>query len=193
MYFVVVDVETANQRPSSICQIGIACFRNGALVETWGELVNPQESFLPFNTQLHGIGPRDVSHSPTWPDLQPRLRAMIEKRIVASHTFFDRNALRGADERYGLEPIPVAGWIDTCNISRAAWPHLPSYRLTSLARSLGISYRAHNATEDARCAGELLLLASQSSSIDIETLFCSQPLAAASRISPLLRKRRGAT
>lgn len=94
MNFVVVDVETANQRPSSICQIGIACFHNGMLTETWGELVDPEDSFLPFNTQLHGIGPRDVSSAPTWPDLQPRLRSFLEQHVLASHTFFDRTALK---------------------------------------------------------------------------------------------------
>lgn len=168
MEFVVVDVETANQDPSSICQIGVAAFRNGILAESWGVLVNPEDSFLPFNTRLHGIGAKDVSNSPTWPDLRSNIRALIEQRTVASHTLFDRAALSGANRRYGLGPIPVAAWLDTCRIARSIWPHLSDHRLTGLARTFDIAYRAHNATEDARCAGELLILAARTAECELE-------------------------
>ena len=33
MEFVVIDVETANANLASICQVGIASFRNGELVD----------------------------------------------------------------------------------------------------------------------------------------------------------------
>jgi len=173
MDFVVVDVETANQRPSSICQIGIACFCDGKLAKTWGNFVNPEDSFLPFNTELHGISPKTISKSPTWPDLQVTIRQFMEQRTIASHTFFDRAALNGANERYGLAPVPIARWVDTCKIARKTWPHLPSHKLTNLARTFGISYRAHNAVEDARCAGELLLLAANAAGLEIQELLAS--------------------
>ena len=35
MEFVALDVETANADMASICQIGIAQFRDGSLVEDW--------------------------------------------------------------------------------------------------------------------------------------------------------------
>jgi DNA polymerase-3 subunit epsilon len=41
MDFVVIDVETANADLSSICQVGIASFREGDLADTWESLVNP--------------------------------------------------------------------------------------------------------------------------------------------------------
>ncbi len=47
--FVVVDVETANHNLSSICQIGIASFREGALNSSWESLVNPEDHFEPIN------------------------------------------------------------------------------------------------------------------------------------------------
>lgn len=168
--FVVVDVETANSRHVSICQIGIACFRAGTIVESWTELVDPEDSFLPFNTLLHGIGPADVAHCSIWPELQDRIRILMERRIVASHTYFDRVALNNANLRYGLPPISVRGWVDTCRMARLAWPHLPNHKLPTLARRFGISYRAHDAMDDARCAGEVLSLAAQSSSAVLETL-----------------------
>jgi DNA polymerase-3 subunit epsilon len=170
MDFVVIDVETANQNSSSICQIGIACFSNGKHVRTWGTLINPEDSFSSFNVQLHGIEPRDVAHSPTWLDVQSDLRDSLEQRTVASHTFFDRGAVNGANERYAVTPILVANWIDTCQIARRTWPYLPNHKLASLARNFGIVYGAHDALEDARCAGEILLQAARTSNLSLEEL-----------------------
>ena len=34
--FIVIDIETANPDLTSICQIGIAVFENGELVDQWG-------------------------------------------------------------------------------------------------------------------------------------------------------------
>ena len=189
MDFVVIDVETANQNPSSICQIGIACFCSGKLSETWGALVDPEDSFLPFNMKLHGIRPKDVFLHPTWPDLQPRLRAFIEGRTLASHTFFDRAAMKGANDRYGLATIPIAGWLDTCSVARLTWPHLPNHKLNSLASTFGIAYQAHNAAEDARCAGEILLQAARASSFNLDELLRAGHMSVCSDLHRQFRRR----
>ena len=55
MNFLAVDVETANADYSSICQIGIAKFVDGELIERWVSLINPETYFDPFNTSIHGI------------------------------------------------------------------------------------------------------------------------------------------
>jgi DNA polymerase-3 subunit epsilon len=175
MEFVAVDVETANHSPASICQIGIACFRNGVQIETWGVLVNPEAPFLSFNTRIHGIGPQNVSGAPTWPELRPKLRSLLEHRTIASHTYFDRTAMNGADMRYGLSGIPVAGWLDTCGIARRVWPHLANHKLPNLARNFGLSYQAHDAIDDARCAGQVLLLAGHASSLDFSEMLFAAP------------------
>ena len=55
--FNAIDVETANERPASICQIGIIQVRAGRIGESLSVLVNPEEHFSAFNVRLHGIGP----------------------------------------------------------------------------------------------------------------------------------------
>jgi DNA polymerase-3 subunit epsilon len=170
MEFVAIDVETANQNPGSICQIGIACFSKGALIRTWGTLINPEDSFLSFNIRLHGIGPCNVARSPTWIEVQNDLRRFLEQSTLVSHTYFDRGAMSRANCRYGVDTISVTNWLDTCQIARRAWPHLSNHKLTSLARTFGIAYRAHDAIEDARCAGEILVLAARSSGISVDEL-----------------------
>jgi hypothetical protein len=41
--FVAVDIETANADLSSICQVGVASFRDGHFERGWKSVVNPQE------------------------------------------------------------------------------------------------------------------------------------------------------
>ena len=43
--FNAIDVETANERPASICQIGIVQVRAGRIGESLSVLVNPEEHF----------------------------------------------------------------------------------------------------------------------------------------------------
>jgi DNA polymerase-3 subunit epsilon len=171
-YFV-VDVETANQARHSICQIGIAFFTGGKMVDSWESLVNPLDEFHPFNVALHGIGPRTVARAPSWSELFPKVLSMLSGAAVASHTDFDRSALSGACMRAGVPAVPYAKWIDTCWLARRAWPHLPNHKLPTLARSFGIIYKAHDALEDARVAGEVLALALKERQLTIGKLLTS--------------------
>jgi DNA polymerase-3 subunit epsilon len=49
MRFIAVDLETANPRMSSICQIGIVTLENGQEVDAEMILVNPHDYFAPYN------------------------------------------------------------------------------------------------------------------------------------------------
>ncbi len=170
MDFIVIDVETANQNPGSICQIGIASFQNGSLSALWGSLIDPEDSFSALNIAIHGIRPEHVIDAPNWMNIQSELHQHVSHGTLASHTYFDFRAISKANERYGLPGIQWTYWMDTCKVARSAWPYLSSYRLSHLARSFGISYEAHNASEDARCAGEILLRAAHSTGLSISDL-----------------------
>jgi DNA polymerase-3 subunit epsilon len=171
-YFV-VDVETANQARHSICQIGIAFFAGGKMVDGWESLVNPHDEFLAFNVALHGIGPGTVAHAPSWRDICPKVRSLLSGAAVASHTDFDRAALSGACIHAGVPNVPYAKWIDTCWLARFAWPHLPNHKLPTLAQTFRIVYKAHDALEDARVAGEILALALKERQMTIGELLAS--------------------
>lgn len=160
MDFVVVDVETANAKLSSICQIGIASFRNGELAETWKSLVDPEDYFSPVNISIHGIDEHAVEGAPTWRRIFPEVRARLQDRIAVSHTLFDRLALTRACDRFGMAGCDCA-WLDSARVVRIAWPQFSrsGYGLSNVAAHFGIEYQAHDALEDARCAGLLLLRA----------------------------------
>jgi DNA polymerase III subunit epsilon len=162
MDFVVVDVETANELLSSICQVGIASFRNGEIEDAWVSLVNPEDYFSPLNVSIHGIDEEQVAAAPTWAQVFPQVGSRLLDQIVVSHTPFDRLALTRACERYDLVECDCT-WLDSARVVRRAWPEFSrsGYGLSNVAARFGIEYQAHDALEDARCAGLLLLRAIQ--------------------------------
>ena len=175
--FNVIDVETANSNPASICQIGIVRITHGEIKEQLSVLVNPEVPFSCFNVQLHGIDANAVKDSATLPRVFGEIRDKLDGTLLVSHTFFDREALNGATERYGLRPI-LACWLDSSLIARRAWPgrFRRRWNLAFVAGSLGIAFRHHDAAEDARAAGEIVLRACQHSGMDIDALLRSGSL-----------------
>ena len=167
--FNAIDVETANSDPSSICQIGIVRVRGGVIKDQLSVLVNPEGPFNEFNVRLHGIDHYAVAGSDVLPLLEARLRRMLEGTVLVSHTGFDRTALNRAMERYGLKPVR-ATWLDSSMVARRAWPQRYRYRwnLAAIAGDLGIAFRHHDAAEDARAAGEIVLRACQHTGLDID-------------------------
>lgn len=166
--FVVVDVETANPNLSSICQIGIARFADGGLRQSWESLVNPQDYFDPMNISIHGIEEAQVSSAPIWPAVYPEVRQLLEGNIVVSHTPFDHTALGRACEKYALVAERYQ-WLDSARVVRRAWPMFArsGYGLSSVARYFSIEYKEHDALEDARCAGEILVRAISETGLNI--------------------------
>ncbi len=167
--FNAIDVETANADLSSICQIGIVRIVEGEIAESLSMLVNPEAAFNDFNVRLHGISEETVKGSKTIPQLHNRLRRALEGPALVSHTQFDRVALSRAFARYGLDPIR-ATWLDSAAIARAAWPerYRRTWRLDVIAGDLGVVFRHHDAVEDARAAGEIVVRACRHTGVDID-------------------------
>lgn len=161
MDYVAVDVETANPDLASICQIGIAAFENGAVTETWETLVDPEDEFDPWNIEIHGITEADVEGAPTFAGLHAQLAERLSGRVIAHHTYFDRTAFARACDDCAAPRIG-GRWLDTAAVVRRAWPEQfaqSGYGLKNVADALGITFRHHNALEDARAAGEILAAA----------------------------------
>ncbi len=166
--FVVVDVETANPRLSSICQIGIASFRDGVLQHSWESFVNPEDYFDPLNVSIHGINEERVASAPTWPVVYGEADRLLAGSVVVSHTPFDCSAVCRACERYGLA-LTGYQWLDSARVVRRAWPMFSrsGYGLSNVAEHFSINYKPHDALEDARCAGEILLRAIAETGLDV--------------------------
>ena len=188
-----IDVETANADRASICQIGIVHVREGKIEDQWQTLINPEAGFDTCNVSIHGIDGSDVINSPTLPKVRAELRARLRSSVLVSHTSFDRVAFERAMTRYDLEQLQVT-WLDSAKIARRAWPERyrqSGYGLKDIARDLDISFRHHDALEDARAAAEIVLRACAATNTDIEGWLrrVGRPITGSSSSSTLSTKR----
>jgi len=164
--FVVVDVETACSRVSSICQIGVVGFRDGHEVFAYETLVDPLDEFSSFNVGIHGIAAHHVEGQPTFGDIHGVIDGHLRGRITVAHSYFDKGALAAAC-RVGAHPLIETTWLDSVRVAKAAWPDLPSHRLNVLTSYLGLDHRHHDALSDARAAGMVIVKAIEHTGIDL--------------------------
>lgn len=169
MNFVAVDVETANESRASICQIGMAKYDNGILVDTWSSLVDPRDLFNDRNVSIHKITASTVAGAPTFQALAATVHAWLENANVVCHTAFDQVSLRRAFEAVGRE-TPTCNWLDTARVARRVWSERAhkGYGLASICEFLKYEYRAHDALEDAKACGHVLQEAVKASGLGID-------------------------
>lgn len=179
MKFVAIDVETANEDMSSICQIGLAVFSGGRVVDEWSTLINPKDWFSPLNIAVHGIQKQDVAKSLTFPKVFDTLAGHMEGQVCVCHTHFDRTSIHLACEKHGIPDINSV-WLDSAKVVRRAWPEFAQrgYGLRNVCDFLQYEFNHHDALEDAKAAGHILLAASKHTGLDIDAWLkrVTQPL-----------------
>jgi DNA polymerase-3 subunit epsilon len=169
MNFIALDFETANADLSSVCQVGLVRFENGEPTETLSCLVDPDDYFSPINVSIHGIDENAVSGAPKFTHLHSQVYQWLQGNVVASHSFFDRSVLKQAESRHQL-PTCECTWLDTTRVVRRAWPQYAraGYGLKNLATDFGIDFRHHDAAEDARATGLILVRAIRETGMALE-------------------------
>lgn len=172
MRFFAIDVETANADYSSICQIGIAKFQDGEVIDRWSTLVNPNDYFDSYNTSIHGISESEVEGAPTFDRIYVDLQTRLKGQITVHHMPFDRVAINRACLRYDLTVIE-ARWLDSANIARRTWEEVAykGYGLANLTKHLGIQFKHHDALEDAIAAAQVVHQACELTGLNIEDWF----------------------
>ncbi|RTE66773.1 transposase [Amphritea opalescens] len=170
MEFIAIDVETANADMASICQIGLAKYKDGVLEKEWSSLVNPEDYFDAINIGIHGITADDVSNAPTILEVFAVLEEFMSGSICVSHTHFDRVSLYRAFEKYSLEHLDVT-WLDSARVARRAWEECAwkGYGLSNVCKIIGYDFKHHDALEDAKAAGQVIISAINKTGIDLES------------------------
>lgn len=168
MKFIAVDVETANADMASICSVGAAVFENGQLSDEWYTLVDPEDYFAPINISIHRIDESVVAGSPTFSALASTIDQFLREAVVVTHTHFDRVALHRAGHRCGLSLR--CNWLDSARVARRVWADCArsGYGIADLCRRIGYEFQHHNALEDAKAAGHVLLAAMAETGLDLE-------------------------
>ncbi len=105
--FTAIDFETANQKGSSICQIGLVRMEGGEIIQTINQLVCPPNNFYSYhNTRVHGITAEDTADAPTFEEVWGTIKPFIEDEILVAHNAtFDCSCLKQVLAFYDLAPV----------------------------------------------------------------------------------------
>ncbi|MCU4163931.1 exonuclease domain-containing protein [Carboxylicivirga caseinilyticus] len=157
MKYFALDVETANTYYSSICQIGIAEFEDGEIINRWSTLINPECYFDPINVSIHNITEEDVKDAPTFTKIYNYLSERLNNHIIIHHMPFDKIAINQACEEYQLPLINIK-WLDSAKIVRRTWEQFAykGFGLKNVANFLEIDFKHHDALQDAIAAGSIV-------------------------------------
>jgi DNA polymerase-3 subunit epsilon len=100
------------------------------------------------NEDVHGIRPEDVARAPTFEELTPRVRELLDGAIVVAHAAaWDVAFLEAEFARTG-EALAIPHFLDTLELARRAFG-FRRHSLDALCGELGIARaRAHRAADD---------------------------------------------
>jgi DNA polymerase-3 subunit epsilon len=158
--FVAIDFETANEKRASACAVALVFFEDGRFSKEYEWFIRPPrhlDYFNPFNTQIHGITSSDVVDKPRFHEIWPAIHELLNNKLVAAHNAsFDISVLRQLLDGYRLS-YPDVEFIYTYNVARRTWDKQVSYSLKNIGNHLGYIFNHHNASDDARICGNILV------------------------------------
>ncbi len=140
-------------------EAGIVLLEDGAIVEEWSTLVNPEVRIPYAIQQFTGITEAMVADAPPFARVADEIASRIEGRLFVAHNArFDYGFLRGEFRRLGRRfRAPV---LCTVRLSRALTPDERGHNLDAVMTRHGISCEArHRALGDARVLAEFLGIA----------------------------------
>lgn len=172
MEFLVLDFETACSDKSSICQTGLIEFNNGKIITRIDEYINPQCDFdneSPHYSQKHKITKEHVKNALTFDKFYPKLKSLIENKIVFNHNASDESFFNAACDKFDLNRFNVR-WLNSATLVRRSWMQFSTkgYGVEDMADFLQIKYTPHNAASDCYATAKIIEKACQIKSYSIE-------------------------
>lgn len=150
--FVAIDFETANNKRSSACSIGVVLVKDGVIAEKIHRLINPGSiEWGAMNIAIHGIKPDTVKASPTFPEVWKELSPYFQTYPIIAHNAasFDISVLRACLLENGITPPEMKFGCTMEAAKNLGW----SSKLKDLCKEKGIKLEHHNALSDAEaCA-----------------------------------------
>ena len=171
------DVEYANNKNKSICQIGIMCenFSDGEPYYPERDIyINPEDGFDDFCIKIHGITKDIVKNEPAFPTVWKEIEKYFTNAVIIGHNVAgaDLDALVKALKRYNLD-IPELYYICTLDLARQYVPSyaVVDYSMSTLCEYFGVDIDSeHNAFDDACACADLFKAIIEEYAIDIEDI-----------------------
>ncbi len=158
--YVCVDIETTGISPqhAQIIEIGALKVRDGEVVDTFSQLIDPGVSVPPEITALTGITTEMVKGQPAIDEVLSDFIAFAGDDLLLGHNVrFDYSFLKQNAVNLNLE-FSKSG-MDTLRIARAKCPELKSRSLDFLCEHFCINDENHHrAFNDAKVTSELYLM-----------------------------------
>lgn len=156
--FVAIDFEIAAPKWDTVCSVAMAKVRDGAIVDEYTTLVNPECEFGPMQMRVHGITPLMVAGAPTFRDIAQQVLDFIGDDVLISHNIpFDGNVLQRMLVKYDL-PVPTIDTFCTLACSNMYDPALPDHRLPTVCKEYGVTLtHHHDAGADTRACAEIMI------------------------------------
>ncbi len=156
---VVFDIETTGFScvRNKIIEIGAVKIENGAIVDRYSTFIDPCEP-IPYRiTQLTSITDDMVSGQRTIEEVLPEFIEFIgDAFLVAHNASFDTSFIAHNCDIQGIEYN--YSHVDTLELSRILLPHLPNYKLHTVAKDLNVVLEHHHrAVDDAECTAGMYL------------------------------------
>ena len=157
-----IDFETANGQRVSACSLGLAWIENGTVVRNESRLIRPKEiRFNRFNVFLHKIEPNHVLDQPDFPTVFSEFVGDISGAMVLAHQAeFEVSVIRETLQQY-RQACPEFSYLCTRMIAQAVWPDCGGSSLELVTDYLGISFKHHDAAEDAVACAKVALTAAK--------------------------------
>lgn len=158
MNFIAIDFETANEKRSSPCSIGIVVVKNGQVVDTLHHLIRPKEMrFMPINIGIHGIRPAMVKEELEFDKVWEKIKDYFQGNLVIAHNAsFDISVLRNTAELYNIE-LPNFEYICTMKLAKNFYRGIENAKLNTVSDYLGYKFKHHDALDDALACSNILL------------------------------------
>ncbi|MDI6767654.1 MAG: exonuclease domain-containing protein [Bacteroidota bacterium] len=157
--YLAIDVETTGLSPESgdrVCEIGAVKLRGGAVVETFGSLIDPQRPISYGAYTVNGITPQMLLDAPIFSSIAGKLWEMMQDSIlVAYNAPFDLSFIKNEFRLIGYPAINNI-ILDALAIARQVLPGLGKYPQENVARFVGIPFPIkHRAMEDTMVTAQL--------------------------------------
>ena len=154
--FICIDLETTGLNPKRdrIIEIGAVKVRNGQIVETFQQLIDPKQQLEERVEILTGITLKELEGKPAIQEVLPQLKEFLSEDVLLGHrVLFDYSFLKRAFINEKM-PFERKG-IDTLKLARRFVTECESKKLESLCKHYGITHQAHRALGDALATVEL--------------------------------------
>ena len=157
--FAAIDFETANNKRSSICSLGIVIVREGIITEKLYSLIHPTPNFYsPFCVAVHGLNNQDTEYAPEFFEVWEQIRPKIEGLpLIAHNSTFDEGCLKSIHQVCGVD-YPNYEFHCTLQAARRQLKELPNHQLHTVSAHCGfILENHHNAIADAEACAHVAL------------------------------------